>query len=87
MRRVRGKRRSWWKKLVEVTKQQLRHLGMKEAPACRCGKKEWKYVKYEGAEPLKTVWVLARCSCHASMLWRSDMKNLWSRFEQAGGVV
>ena len=72
---------------MEVSAKQLRHLGMREAPACPvCHRKDWRYVKYEGADPLKIVYVLATCSCHTQMLWRSSLR-LWQKVEPDKMVV
>jgi hypothetical protein len=76
--------------MVEVSAQQLRHLGMKEAPACPvCGKRDWRYQKHEGEHPLQTIYVMATCPNHrgVQMLWRSSLRGVWARMEQAGGVV
>jgi hypothetical protein len=74
----------------EVSAKQLRQAGMKEPPPCPvCGKREWKYLRHYGSPPLQTIFVMATCeNCRGvQMLWRSNMKAVWMRFEQAGGVV
>jgi hypothetical protein len=73
----------------EVSAAQLRHFGMRRAPACPvCGKRDWKYQKHEGSPPLETIYVMATCiHCRGvQLLWRSNLKGVWSRMEQAGGV-
>ena len=75
--------------MVEVSKEQMRSAGMKEPGCPVCGKKDWRYEKHNGSPPLEIVYVMATCkNCRGvQMLWRSNMKNIWERYMQAGGVV
>jgi hypothetical protein len=74
----------------EVSKEHMRHAGMKELPPCpNCHRKDWRYTRHYGAPPLQTLYVMATCkNCRGvQMLWRSNMKNIWERYMQAGGGV